>query len=136
MNPVAHAARGLVSPAAVPAKKKKIALGIAVIADAIQLGLFPIFVEGALSIPDDALDAVVAVSILLILGFRARLALAILAELVPGFALFPSWTLAVMSLPTIPEAPPAPSAEGAIGGAPGRPEKVTLEVTESKRSGQ
>jgi hypothetical protein len=82
----------------VPSRRKKIALVIAALADAIQLGLFPVFAEGALSVPDDALDAVVALALLLTLGWRWRLAGALAIELIPGAALFPSWTACVMTL--------------------------------------
>jgi hypothetical protein len=92
-----------VSPAAVSSRRKKIALMLAGVADLTQLGFFPIFGEGALSVPDDVLDAVIALLLLVILGFRWRLALALVLELVPGATLFPTWTAVVMSLPTIPE---------------------------------
>lgn len=81
---------------AVSPTRKRIALGIAALADAVQLGLFPVFAEGALSIPDDALDAVVAVLLLVTLGWRWRLVIALAAELVPGLALFPTWTAFVL----------------------------------------
>ncbi len=82
----------------VPSRRKKIALVIAALADAIQLGLFPVFAEGALSLPDDALDAIVALALLLTLGWRWRLVGALAIELIPGAALFPSWTACVMTL--------------------------------------
>jgi hypothetical protein len=81
---------------AVSPVRKRIALAIAALADAVQIGLFPVFSEGALSIPDDALDAVVAVLLVVTLGWRWRLALALAAELVPGLALFPTWTAFVL----------------------------------------
>ena len=82
----------------VRSRRKKLALVIAALADAIQLGLFPVFAEGALSVPDDALDAIVALALLLTLGWRWRLAGALAIELIPGAALFPSWTACVMTL--------------------------------------
>jgi hypothetical protein len=93
-------------------RRKKVALAIAALADAIQLGLFPAFVEGALSIPDDALDGIVAVLLLVTLGWRWRLVAALALELVPGVALFPSWTAFVATLPAGAAAPaqlPAPA---------------------------
>ncbi len=78
-------------------RRKTIALAIAGVADAIQLGFFPIFGEGALSIPDDALDALVAVLLLVTLGRRWRLVAALAIELVPGVALFPTWTAFVLT---------------------------------------
>jgi hypothetical protein len=87
----------------VSSKRKRLALTVAGIADLTQLGFLPLFGEGALSIPDDVLDAAVALILLFVLGFRWRLAGALLVELVPGATLFPTWTAVVMSLPTIPE---------------------------------
>lgn len=81
---------------AVSPVRKRVALAIAALADAVQLGLFPVFAEGALSIPDDALDAVVAVLLVVTLGWSWRLSMALAAELVPGLALFPTWTAFVL----------------------------------------
>jgi hypothetical protein len=99
---------------AVSPTRKRIALAIAALADAVQLGLLPVFAEGALSIPDDALDAVVAVLLVVTLGWSWRLSLALAAELVPGLALFPTWTafvLLVRSAEPVPSLPAVPSAE-------------------------
>ena len=90
------------------------ALAIAGAADLIQLAFIPLFFEGAASPFDDALDAVTAVALLVALGFRWRLAFALAAELVPGVALFPSWTAVVLSVPSAapalpPSPPPAPT---------------------------
>jgi hypothetical protein len=106
---LAKVAHAHVSPAAVSSKRKRIALALAGIADLAQMGFFPIFGEGALSIPDDVLDLAIALVLLLILGFRWRLAAALVLELVPGATLFPTWTAVVMSLPTIPEEERAPA---------------------------
>jgi hypothetical protein len=91
----------------VSSRRKKIALVIAALADAVQLGLFPVFAEGALSLPDDALDALVALTLLVTLGWQWRLVGALAIELVPGAALFPSWTACVMTLSTEASAPAA-----------------------------
>ena len=100
---IAGMARARISPAAVPAKRRNIALGIAIIADLIQAGAFPVFWEGAASPPDDVLDVLIAGTLILLLGFRWRLLMAFALELVPGVALFPSWSAVVFSLPVIPE---------------------------------
>jgi hypothetical protein len=80
-------------------RRKKIALAIAALADAVQLGLFPVFWAGGLSLPDDALDVAVALALAIALGWRWRLAAALAIELVPGVALFPSWTAFVAMQP-------------------------------------
>jgi hypothetical protein len=79
-------------------KRKSIALGIAIVADAVQLVLAPLFVEGALSPLDDALDVAVALLLTVTLGWRWRTLLALGVELVPGLALFPTWTAMVATL--------------------------------------
>lgn len=114
VNPVA-----VVSPVAVDPKRKRIALAIAALADVAQVGGFPIFAEGVLSIPDDVLDVVVAVALLFVLGFRWRLVLSLAVELVPGLTLFPTWTAVVLSMPTV--APALP--EAASGSTPLAPER-------------
>jgi len=86
----------------VSSQRKKIALVIAGLADLLQLGLFPFFSEGALSIPDDVLDVVVVVLLLVTLGWKWRLVAALAVELIPGVALFPSWTAVVATLPSEP----------------------------------
>lgn len=80
--------------------RKAAALAVAVCCDLAQIVLFPLFFEGAVSPWDLMLDLVTGALLWGILGFRARLALGFVAELVPGFDLFPTWTALVMSLPT------------------------------------
>ena len=103
---VTQAHAGLATHAVSPGRKK-LALAVAGLADLIQLGFFPVFGEGALSPPDDVLDVVVAIILLATLGFKLRVLGALLVELVPGIALFPSWTAVVLTLPTV-ETPKKP----------------------------
>jgi len=92
------------SPEARPtAREKRIALVIAGVADLTQLALAPLFAEGALSPLDDALDFIVAGALFLTLGRRRRIAFALALELLPGLALFPSWTAMVATFSTAPE---------------------------------
>jgi hypothetical protein len=95
------------SAAQVSPRRKTIALTIAVLADALQLGLVPVLGEGVLSPPDDALDAFVAILLVLTLGWRWRLAAALALELVPGVAVFPTWTAFVLTLRSEPAFPSA-----------------------------
>jgi hypothetical protein len=81
-------------------KQKRIALAVAIVADVLQLALPFFFVEGALSPLADGLDLAVAAGLLLTLGFRWRTLLALGVELIPGLALFPTWTALVATLPT------------------------------------
>src|SRR5215472_6531798 len=98
MNRLAVAGRGALAEP-VSRRRKWLALAVAALADAIQTGLFPAFIEGAISPADDGLDAVTAVLLLIILGFRWRLAFALATELIPGVDLFPTWTAVVVSVP-------------------------------------
>lgn len=100
---LARTARAKISPAAVHRKRKRIAIAIALVADLLQMGMFEVFLPGALSPPDDVLDVVVVVLLSLLLGFRWRFLFALALELTPGAALFPSWTGFVLSLPTLPD---------------------------------
>jgi hypothetical protein len=86
-------------------RRKRVALAVAALSDVVQMALFPVFAEGATSPFDVALDAATAVAILAIVGFRWRLAIALLAELVPGVDLFPTWTAVVASLPAHDDSP-------------------------------
>jgi len=98
---------------AVSRTRKRVALAIAALADGAQLGLFPVFGEGALSVPDDALDAVVALLLVVTLGWSWRLSLALAAELVPGLALFPTWTAFVLMVRSEEPGRALPAAAGA-----------------------
>lgn len=99
-GPLAMAARSRVSPAAVPANRKKVAIAIGILADALQGGLFA-GLPMASWIPADVLDLGVVALLVALLGFRWRLVFALGLELVPGAQLFPSWTAFVLTLPTV-----------------------------------
>ncbi len=72
------------------------ALGVALAADLLQLAVFPLFVEGAVSPWNDALDFVVAVSLTLLLGWHWAFLPTLAAELMPGAVVVPTWTAAVL----------------------------------------
>jgi hypothetical protein len=78
------------------AGKIQAARAIAVSADLVQLGLFPIFGEGVLSPWNDALDVAVALVLMRLLGWHWALLPSLVAELVPGLNLVPTWTAAVL----------------------------------------
>jgi hypothetical protein len=73
-----------------PGPRFRVALMVAILADALQLIVFPIFVEGAESPADDVLDCGVA-AVMMVLP-------SVLAKLVPGVDLVPFWTLAVANV--------------------------------------
>ena len=71
---------------------------LALAADALQIFVFPLFAEGALSPADDVLDIAVAAALVSLLGWHWEFLPAFAAELVPGADLVPFWTLAVISV--------------------------------------
>lgn len=81
-----------------PGPKFKTAMALAVVADALQLVVFPLFVEGALSPADDVLDLVVGGAMVHLLGWHWEFLPSFLAKLVPGIDLVPFWTLAVANV--------------------------------------
>ena len=76
----------------------QIALVVAILADAIQWILFPIFVEAAASPAEDGLDAGIAAILFLLLGWQWELVPSAAAKLVPGVDMVPFWTLAVANI--------------------------------------
>jgi hypothetical protein len=110
LSPPPGASRSLLArlvprPRPVSRKRRAIALAVAGVADLVQIVFLPAFIEGVASPFDDALDLVVVVALLAILGFSYRLVFALALELVPGAALFPTWTAVVLSLPAAPKEP-------------------------------
>ena len=74
------------------------AIVVALLADAIQLVAFPLFVTGAESPFDDALDFGVGAALAYLLGWHWEFLPSFLAKLVPGVDLVPLWTLAVANV--------------------------------------
>ena len=71
---------------------------LAVVADALQIVVFPFFVEGALSPADDILDLGVGALMVHLLGWHWEFLPSFLAKLVPGVDLVPFWTMAVANV--------------------------------------
>ncbi len=74
------------------------AMILAVIADALQIVIFPLFVEGGLSPADDVLDLGIGVMMIHLLGWHWEFLPSFFAKLLPGVALVPCWTIAVASV--------------------------------------
>src|SRR5213595_2934142 len=81
-----------------PRTRFRVAMILALAADALQIFGFPLFAEGALSPVDDVLDLGVAAVLVNLLGWHWEFLPAFAAELVPGVDLVPFWTLAVISV--------------------------------------
>ncbi|MGA7156487.1 MAG: hypothetical protein WBY53_06560 [Acidobacteriaceae bacterium] len=76
----------------------RIALVIALIADALQFFLLPLMIEGAESPADDLLDVSVAGALFFLLGWHWEFLPSFAVKLVPGADMVPLWTLAVANV--------------------------------------
>jgi hypothetical protein len=74
------------------------AMIIAIIADALQIILLPLFVEGVESPADDVLDLGVGAALVYLLGWHWEFLPSFLAKLLPGVDLVPFWTMAVANV--------------------------------------
>jgi hypothetical protein len=74
------------------------AMMLAIVADGLQVVLFPLFSEGAMSPADDILDVAVAAILFRLLGWHWEFATSFLGKVVPGVDLVPFWTLAVANV--------------------------------------
>jgi len=81
-----------------PGPRFKSAMILAILADALQIVLLPMFVEGALSPADDILDLGIGALMIQLLGWHWEFLPSFLAKLVPGVDLVPLWTLAVANV--------------------------------------
>src|SRR5438270_10268797 len=81
-----------------PRSRFRAAMILAIAADALQIAVFPLFGEGALSPADDVLDLLVAAVLVQLLGWHWEFLPAFAAELVPGVDLVPFWTLSVINV--------------------------------------
>jgi len=75
--------------------EQRLAWAIAIGADALQILAFPLFAEGGTSPADSALDLVVAIMLTRLLGWHWAFLPSLIAEVIPGLDLFPTWTAAV-----------------------------------------
>jgi hypothetical protein len=73
----------------------RLAWAVAIVADALQIVAFPLFVEGGLSPADSVLDLLVSVLMIRLLGWHWAFLPSAAAKLIPGADLFPTWTTAV-----------------------------------------
>ncbi|MCS7089104.1 MAG: hypothetical protein RMN51_07995 [Verrucomicrobiota bacterium] len=71
-----------------------LALGVALVADLVQLGLGPL---GVLWV-DDLLDLMVALIEISLLGFHPFLLPSFVLEVLPGLELMPTWTACVLAV--------------------------------------
>jgi len=81
-----------------PGPQFRLAMLLAILADALQIFIFPAFVGGALSPADDLLDLGIAAMMVRLLGWHWEFLPSFLVKLVPGVDLVPFWTIAVASV--------------------------------------
>lgn len=81
-----------------PGPNFRAAMVLAIVADALQLVVFPLFVAGALSPADDLLDVGMGAVLVYLLGWHWEFLPSFFAELIPGVDLVPFWTLAVANV--------------------------------------
>jgi hypothetical protein len=68
---------------------------IAIVADLLQVVFFPLFIEGLASVLSDALDVVVGITMVWLVGWHVAFLPAFVVEVLPFGDLAPTWTLAV-----------------------------------------
>ena len=69
---------------------------VAIAADCLQILILPLFMEGVFSPADVLIDVGVALFLTRLIGWHWAFLPSLLAELVPGLDLFPTWTAAVL----------------------------------------
>ncbi|HEU5258618.1 MAG TPA: hypothetical protein VFU28_21675 [Vicinamibacterales bacterium] len=79
----------------IKSRENRLAWFVALAADAIQIAVLPLFAAGALSPADTLVDLATAVILSKLVGWHWAFVPTMLAELVPGLDLFPTWTAAV-----------------------------------------
>ncbi len=80
------------------ATKCRAALVLALLADAVELAIIPLFIEGAESPLADAVDIAMAAVFYYLLGWHWEFLPSFAGKLIPGVDLVPLWTLAVANV--------------------------------------
>jgi hypothetical protein len=79
-------------------KRLRGAMILAIVADLLQLIVFPLFAAGAMSPVDDVFDVGVAGVLSYLLGWHWEFLPSFLVKLMPGVDLVPCWTIAVANV--------------------------------------
>lgn len=74
------------------------AMVLAILADVLQLLVFPFFIDGGASPADDLLDLGVGAMLMGLLGWHWEFLPSFFAKVMPGVDLVPFWTLAVVNV--------------------------------------
>ena len=78
-----------------PVNRAKVAWVAAIVADALQIVLLPAMAGGFASPLNNALDVVMAIAMIVLLGWHVAFLPTAIAEIVPVLNIFPTWTAAV-----------------------------------------
>jgi hypothetical protein len=81
-----------------PGTRFRAAMVLAILADALQIIVFPLFIEGAVSPVNDVLDFGIGGMLVYLLGWHWEFLPSFLGKLVPGVDLVPFWTAAVANV--------------------------------------
>src|ERR1035437_11044381 len=81
-----------------PGPRLRVPMVLAIIADVVQIVVFPLFVAGAESPADDILDLGMGAVLTYLLGWHWEFLPSFAAKLVPGVDLVPFWTIAVANV--------------------------------------
>ena len=81
-----------------PGARFRAAMTLAIVADAFQIVVFPLFIEGAASPADDILDLGIGAVLVYLLGWHWEFLPSFFAKLMPGVDLVPFWTMAVANV--------------------------------------
>ena len=81
-----------------PGPRLRTAIILAILADALQIVVFPLFAMGAESPADDILDLGMGAVLVYLLGWHWEFLPSFFAKLVPGVDLVPFWTIAVINV--------------------------------------
>jgi hypothetical protein len=84
-----------VRPALTP-RRVWIARVLALVADATQIALLPLFFSGATGVADAVVDVAVGAALVALVGWHVAFLPGFLVELIPVVDLAPTWTLAVL----------------------------------------
>jgi hypothetical protein len=75
--------------------ERRIAWLVALATDSLQILVLPLFAFGAVSPADPVIDVITALILTRLLGWHWAFLPSLLAELIPGLDIFPTWTAAV-----------------------------------------
>lgn len=81
-----------------PGPRLRAAMALAIVADVLEMIVFPLFVEGFDSPTADLLDLGIGAVLTYLLGWHWEFAPSFVAKLIPGADLVPLWTLAVANV--------------------------------------